>query len=82
VFHVGGGTAISWFEFAKLIFDAAGLKPQVHPTNEREYRTPARRPKCSALSNSKMERVGLEPMPSLREALAQYFALRNAGAKS
>src|SRR3954471_4519413 len=27
VFHTGGGTAISWFEFAKLIFEAAGLKP-------------------------------------------------------
>src|SRR5437762_1800857 len=73
VFHVGGGQAISWFEFAKLIFEAAGLTPSLHATNEREYRTPAQRPKYSALSNAKMERAGLEAMPSLREALAQYF---------
>ena len=53
VFHVGGGTPISWFEYARLIFESAGLHPQLQPTNEREYRTAARRPKYSALSNAK-----------------------------
>ena len=74
VFHVGGGTPISWFQFARLIFEAAKVNPLLLATNEREYRTTARRPKYSALSNGKMERVGLAPMPSLQEALAQYFA--------
>jgi dTDP-4-dehydrorhamnose reductase len=76
VFHIGGGTPISWFHFAKLIFEAAGLNPALHATNEREYRTPARRPKYSALSNSKMESTGVEPMPTLRDVLARYFTLR------
>jgi len=76
VFHVGGGTPISWFQFARLIFEAAHLEPVLLATNEREYRTPARRPKYSALSNAKMERVGLAPMPPLREALDLYFAKR------
>ena len=78
VFHVGGGVAISWFEFARLIFEAAGLDPTLTPTNEREYRTSARRPKFSALSNAKMERLGIAPMPPLREALEDYFARRAA----
>src|SRR5262249_1666192 len=69
VFHIGGGAAISWFEFARLIFEAAGRSPALHSTNEREYRTPARRPKYSALSNAKMERIGLTPMPPMRDAL-------------
>jgi dTDP-4-dehydrorhamnose reductase len=76
VFHAGGGTAASWFEFARMIFDEAGLKPPLEATNEREYRTPARRPKYSALSNSKMERVGAEPMPPLRDAVRMYFERR------
>jgi dTDP-4-dehydrorhamnose reductase len=76
IFHVGGGTPISWFNFAKLIFETAGLKPSLLPTNEREYRTPARRPKYSALSNEKMERAGLAPMPSLAECLRTYLAGR------
>jgi len=80
IFHVGGGAPISWFQFARTIFEVAGVQPMLLATNEREYRTPARRPKYSALSNAKMERVGLEPMPPLRQALEQYFARREAGA--
>jgi dTDP-4-dehydrorhamnose reductase len=75
-FHVGGGVPISWFAWAKLIFEAAGLHPELRPTSEREYRTEARRPRFSALSNAKMERLGIAPMPPLREALEDYFRLR------
>jgi dTDP-4-dehydrorhamnose reductase len=76
VYHVGGGTPISWFQFARLIFEVAGLEPALQATNEREYRTPARRPRYSPLSNAKMERAGLEPMPPLRQAVEDYFAER------
>ena len=77
LFHVGGGTAISWFDFATMIFDQAGIKPNLRATNEREYRTPARRPKYSALANTRMEALGLAPMPQLAEALSAY--LRQTG---
>jgi dTDP-4-dehydrorhamnose reductase len=76
VFHIGAGAPVSWFEFARLIFDVAGLKPTLQPTNERAYRTVARRPKFSALSNAKMERAGLEPIPPLRAAVEEYFSQR------
>jgi dTDP-4-dehydrorhamnose reductase len=76
LFHMGGGQAISWYEYAKMIFETAGLTPQLQPTDEREYRTAARRPKYSALSNSKLEAAGIAPMPSLREAVADYFRAR------
>jgi dTDP-4-dehydrorhamnose reductase len=78
IFHIGGGKPISWFHYAQAIF-AAGLPGQpvtVHPTDERAYRTAARRPKYSALSNAKMESCGVEPMPPLEEALTLYFAAR------
>jgi dTDP-4-dehydrorhamnose reductase len=78
IFHVGGGAPTSWFEFARLIFEVAGLNPRLLPISEREYRTPARRPKYSALSNAKMDQAGVEPMPSLRSALEHYFAERAA----
>lgn len=76
VFHIGGGSPISWFQFARTIFEIAGIQAPLQATNEREWRTPARRPKYSALSNAKMERIGLEPMPPLRKALESYFADR------
>jgi dTDP-4-dehydrorhamnose reductase len=82
LYHIGGGAPTSWFQFARLIFDAAGIAPVLLATNEREYRTPARRPKYSALSNAKIERAGLAPMPPLQETLATYFAARGASTKA
>ncbi|MBV9304342.1 MAG: dTDP-4-dehydrorhamnose reductase [Acidobacteriaceae bacterium] len=78
IFHLGGGEPISWYDYAKLIFELAGLPASVQPTDEREYRTPARRPKYSALSNSKLEAAGIAPMPPLREAIADYLEKRTA----
>jgi dTDP-4-dehydrorhamnose reductase len=76
VFHIGGGEAISWYKFARLIFELANVQPELKPTDEREYRTAARRPKYSALSNSKMEKAGISPMPPLRDAIALYLESR------
>jgi dTDP-4-dehydrorhamnose reductase len=77
IIHIGGGTPISWFDFARLIFAEAGLSPDLRPTNEREYRTPARRPRYSALSNERMESLGLAPMPPLETAVRSYLQLRS-----
>ena len=76
VFHIAGGTPISWYDFARSVFEIAGIQAPLQPTNEREWRTPARRPKYSALSNSRMEQAGLPAMPPLRQALEEYFARR------
>ena len=73
VFHIGGGTAISWYDFATKIFALAGIEPNLRATNEREYRTPARRPKYSALTNARMQQLGMPPMPKLDEALREYL---------
>jgi dTDP-4-dehydrorhamnose reductase len=79
-FHIGGGTPISWFDWAAKIFAAAGLNPPLKPTNEREFRTAARRPKYSALSNAKMEGLGITPMPSLDAAIREYLVARETAA--
>ena len=76
ILHIGGGTPISWFDWAAKILDAAGLNPPLKPTNEREFRTPARRPKYSALSNAGIEALGIAPMPSLDSAIREYLAAR------
>ncbi|MGO9097104.1 MAG: dTDP-4-dehydrorhamnose reductase [Bryobacteraceae bacterium] len=78
IFHVGGGEPISWFDYARLIFEVAGLSPELRPTNEREYRMAARRPRFSALSNAKMNSLGLPKMPPLEAAVRDYFARRDS----
>lgn len=76
LFHMGGGQAISWYDYARLIFELARLSPSLTAADQREYRTPARRPKFSALSNAKLEAAGITPMPPLRDAIAEYLASR------
>jgi dTDP-4-dehydrorhamnose reductase len=76
LFHLGGGEAISWFSYAKLIFELAGMTPEIQPADERSYRTLARRPKYSALSNAKVEAAGVTPMPPMRQAIEEYLVAR------
>lgn len=76
LFHIGGGAPISWFEYARMIFRLAGINADLQPVNERQYRTAARRPKFSALSNAKMEKAGIEPMPPLEDTVRQYLEAR------
>jgi dTDP-4-dehydrorhamnose reductase len=77
LYHLGGGEAVSWYDYAKLIFELAGLSPALQATDEREYRTAARRPKFSALSNAKLEAAGIAPMPKFRDAVSDYLEARN-----
>jgi dTDP-4-dehydrorhamnose reductase len=77
IFHIGGGQPVSWFEFAKLIFEKAGVAANLAPTNAREYRTLANRPKFSALENARLRVHGIAPMAPLEEAVGEYFAARN-----
>ena len=78
IFHCGGGEAVSWFEYARLIFEKAGVQADLTPTNEREYRTTARRPKFSALENARMREYSIAPMPPLADAVVSYLAARSA----
>jgi dTDP-4-dehydrorhamnose reductase len=76
IVHVGGGTPISWYDWAVMIFRAAGLNPNLTPVGERDFPTAARRPKYSALSNAKMESLGIAAMPPLEQAIGEYLQAR------
>jgi len=57
-YHAVGGSAVSWFEFARLIVDRAKAhgaldrSPQVHPVASADFPAPARRPANSVLAPS------------------------------
>ena len=74
IVHAGGGTPLSWFHFAREIFTAAGLTPDLTPVSSSEYPTVARRPAYSALHNQRLADLGMAPMPALAGCLADYMA--------
>jgi len=77
IFHIGGGQPISWFDFARLIFEKAGVQANLTPTNASEYPTAANRPRFSALENARLRECGIAPMPPLAEAMEAYMAARS-----
>ena len=56
VYHYSNKGEISWFDFAKDIFSLKKIECRVSPITTDQYKTLARRPKCSALDNKKIEK--------------------------
>ena len=56
VYHYSNKGEISWFDFAKDIFSLKKIECRVSPITTDQYKTLARRPKCSVLDNKKIEK--------------------------
>jgi len=75
IFHIGGGEPITWYNYARLLFECAGLNASIEPVDRTTFPTAARRPVYSALSNAKAD-AAVGPMPALRDAIVQFLARR------
>jgi dTDP-4-dehydrorhamnose reductase len=72
IVHVAGGGSCSWFEFAREIVAAAGIRCELKPCSTDAAPRPAMRPAYSVLRS---ERGGVAPLlPEWREGLARYMA--------
>jgi dTDP-4-dehydrorhamnose reductase len=76
IYHVVNGGSTTWHDFAAEIFRLAGLKVEVEAITTAEYGAPAARPLYSVLDTTKYHALGVTPMASWNEALAEYFAER------
>jgi dTDP-4-dehydrorhamnose reductase len=76
-FHVTNQGAVSWFEFARSVLDAAGLDPErVSPISTADLQPPrpAPRPANSVLDNAALRMSGLPLLPDYRRSLDQLVA--------
>ena len=73
IYHVRNEGYLSWYDFAKMIMEKAGLSCKVIPVPSSEYPTPAKRPLNSRLDGSKLIESGFAPMPSVENALDRYL---------
>jgi dTDP-4-dehydrorhamnose reductase len=77
VFHTTNQGAVSWYEFAREVFMAAGLDPErISPitTAELDPPRPAPRPANSVLDNLAWRLHGFPPSRDFREPLAEVVA--------
>lgn len=54
VYHYSNEAEISWYEFAKEVFNLTGAKCIVNPIGTAQYPTPARRPKNTLMNKNKI----------------------------
>jgi dTDP-4-dehydrorhamnose reductase len=76
LYHLTNAGSCSWHEFARAIFELAGVKADLTPIPSREYGAPARRPAYSVLGMNAYQALGLPPLRPWREALAAYLQER------
>lgn len=83
IFHTTNQGAVSWFEFARAVFSAAGHDPdRITPisTGDLDPPRPAPRPANSVLDNLAWRLHGFPPSRDFREPLAEVVGwLRGAG---
>ena len=74
IYHATNSGMCSWYEFARAIFEAAGVNVKVHPVSTAEFPRPAPRPKYSVLDHMAIRANGLRDLRDWREGLLAYFA--------
>ena len=68
------GGYISWYDFAREIFNQAGYTTRVLPVTTTEYgQSKAVRPFNSRLDKSKLVEAGFTPLPIWQDALGRYL---------
>jgi dTDP-4-dehydrorhamnose reductase len=76
LYHVTSSGACSWYEFARAVFELAGVSAEVTPITSQEYGAAARRPGYSVLAPAGLALLNLPPLQPWREALADYLRQR------
>jgi len=71
IYHYSNEGVISWYDFAKAIFEIENIDIKVNPIETKEYPTPAKRPYYSALNKKKIKKEFNIEIPYWRASLKE-----------
>ena len=74
IYHFSNEGAISWYDFAKAIFEESGDKISVSPIESDKYPSPTKRPAYSVLSKEKIKEAGVT-VPYWKDSLKECIRL-------
>lgn len=75
-YHASDHGDYSWYEFARKIFEYAGMKVEMTPVSWRDMPSAALRPRYSVLENRRLKALGLDQMQPIDTALQTYLSSR------
>lgn len=76
LFHLTNAGECSWFEFARRVFELAGVNVRLEPKETSQTPRSARRPSYSALSSVRLAEAGVSPLRAWDEALRNYLQIK------
>lgn len=72
VYHANNTGYMSWYEFAKNIFETNDIDIKVNPVLTKDYKTKAKRPMNSQLDRSEIKKNGFDFLPPVSDAVKRY----------
>ena len=78
VYHLSNAGEASWYDFARRVFELAGLAPDLGPVTSAEFGARARRPAYSVLGHANLRALGEDDLRPWGAALAAYMAERSS----
>jgi len=79
IYHYSNEGVISWYDFAKAIFEIENIDIKVNPIESKDYPTLAKRPHYSVLNKKKIKNEFNVEIPYWRESLKEYLQRINNG---
>lgn len=76
LYHITNAGACSWYEFARTIFQLAGVSADLAATTSQDFGAPARRPGYSVFNTDKLAELHIPRPGPWQEALAAYLGCR------
>jgi dTDP-4-dehydrorhamnose reductase len=76
LYHITSEGQCSWYEFARHIFECAGVDAKLSPVKSSEFASPVKRPANSVLSKAKLRALGVS-IPFWKDALLRYLEERS-----
>ncbi len=73
IFHGTNSGQCTWFDLAREVARLSGADAErIAPCTTADYPTPARRPACSVLHETRLAELGMAPLPHWSDALSRY----------
>jgi len=73
LYHMSCEGEVSWYEFAKVIWETLQLKTPLYPASVKDFPLVVKRPFYSVLENKNLNKLGINEMPGWKEALIQFL---------
>lgn len=73
LYHMTCEGEVSWYEFARTIFDTLQLKTPLYEASVKDFPLVVKRPFYSVLDNANLKKIGLNQMPGWKDALIGFL---------